>query len=358
MACLSNDRCIPAGQGRSGFSHSEYKHDAPASVLDPGTEPTRSHTRWRFVLVDCGSVASSKSATALPSASRRGLIGKRRCAGSFVIEAVISVLLLATASLAVVRLARSSVDLQLRADREMAAALTAQNVIRQLDALPSDPFPEQVAEIENAYGQQSGCDVSISLRPFDRDGVAGLHLRVDVAAGDQARVTLHDWRLDERRVASGESGEMLARVGEIGESASGESASGESGDGGQPMNESHLRCGRRSKRRICCQAFSLLEVVATLSVLLVVAVGATTMLGSITDIGLRYRHASEENAAVRRFADAFRGDVSDSVDVVAEDNRLRLLTGLSRARGGVPLGSLFETVTPLGAFGLQWGRAG
>ena len=91
------------------------------------------------------------------------------------------------------------------------------------------------------------------------------------------------------------------------------------------MNESHLRCGRRSKRRICCQAFSLLEVVATLSVLLVVAVGATTMLGSITDIGLRYRHASEENAAVRRFADAFRGDVSDSVDVVAEDSRLRLL---------------------------------
>jgi len=45
------------------------------------------------------------------------------------------------------------------------------------------------------------------------------------------------------------------------------------------------------------------------------------MLGSITDIGLRYRHASEESAAVRRFADAFRGDVSDAVEVLTEDNR-------------------------------------
>ena len=111
-------------------------------------------------------------------------------------EAIVAVLLLATASLAVVRLARSSVDLQRRADREMAAALTAQNVLAHLAPIASDQLPDQIADVERSFGNRSGCDVDISIRPFDREGVTGIHLGVKVTAGNQARVEMHDWRLD------------------------------------------------------------------------------------------------------------------------------------------------------------------
>ena len=120
------------------------------------------------------------------------------------IEAVISVALLATASVAVVRLARSSVDLQLRADREMAAVLTAQNTVGRLESIPSEQIVEEIAELERSYGDESGCEIRIAIRPFDRDATAGLHLRVEVTAGDDVRVTLHDWRLNPGRAVNGE----------------------------------------------------------------------------------------------------------------------------------------------------------
>ncbi len=116
--------------------------------------------------------------------------------GSFVIEGVVAVALLATAAIAVVRLARSSADLQLRSDREIAAVLTAQNVLARLDGLGSNRLePEQIAAVEEACEQASSCDVSISLVPFDGQGVAGTHIQVEVTAGDQVRVELQDWRL-------------------------------------------------------------------------------------------------------------------------------------------------------------------
>ena len=112
------------------------------------------------------------------------------------IEAVIAVALLATASLAVVQLARSSVDLQLRGDREIAAILTAQNVLMRLDGMDSAQLQQdQMAVIEQSASKASGCEVAISLIPFDGQGAAGTHIEVEVTAGNQVRVQLHDWRL-------------------------------------------------------------------------------------------------------------------------------------------------------------------
>ena len=105
---------------------------------------------------------------------------------------------------------------------------------------------------------------------------------------------------------------------------SGEMTSGEMGE--SEMSEPRFNCGRPNMRHSALKqsarrAFSLLEVVATLSVLLVIALTAASMLGSITNIGLRYRHAFQERESVRRFAEAFRADISNTVDVVTADNR-------------------------------------
>jgi len=66
------------------------------------------------------------------------------------------------------------------------------------------------------------------------------------------------------------------------------------------------------------QGFTLIEVIATLSLLLVVAVAAAGMLGSISEIGLRYRHSQEEQMAVRRLATQFRKDFMPSTKVVSD----------------------------------------
>jgi hypothetical protein len=62
--------------------------------------------------------------------------------------------------------------------------------------------------------------------------------------------------------------------------------------------------------------FTLVEMIAVMSTLLLLGIAATTMLASVTDIGLQHRHAMEERSAMLRFAKIVRDDVNGSIDVV------------------------------------------
>jgi hypothetical protein len=67
--------------------------------------------------------------------------------------------------------------------------------------------------------------------------------------------------------------------------------------------------------------FTLVEMIAVMSTLLLLGIAATTMLASVTEIGLQHRHAMEERSAVLRLADIVRDDVDGSIDVVVQDGR-------------------------------------
>ena len=120
---------------------------------------------------------------------------KKHRAGGFIVEAVVSSVLLATASVGLIQLARSSAELRHRADRELAAFLTAANVLERLRPISSDELPERIDAVEQECARSSGCAVTITSRPFDAQGVAGIHLRVDVVAEDHVQLALHDWRM-------------------------------------------------------------------------------------------------------------------------------------------------------------------
>ncbi len=119
---------------------------------------------------------------------------RNRC-GSFIIEAVVAVLLLGTASLALMKLAHSSSRLRHRADQELSAVLTAQNALSRLRAVDADQISQQLGEIEEACERDSGCQVELIATPFEQPEVAGIHLRAQVAINHQRRVTLHDWKV-------------------------------------------------------------------------------------------------------------------------------------------------------------------
>lgn len=51
---------------------------------------------------------------------------------------------------------------------------------------------------------------------------------------------------------------------------------------------------------------------ATLALLLVIALAAVEMLGSVTEIGVRNNEAQQSNRSALRFADRLRGDVKET----------------------------------------------
>lgn len=62
---------------------------------------------------------------------------------------------------------------------------------------------------------------------------------------------------------------------------------------------------RRARR-----GMTLIEVLATISVLLVVATTAASILGAITEVGTRFNKGRETRASVIRLAKQFRADVT------------------------------------------------
>ena len=138
------------------------------------------------------SVDSKRMVRPMHSSRRRREINRR---GSFIVEAAVVVLLLGTASLALTKLAHSSTRLRQRADRQLSAALTAQNALTRLRAVDADQVSQRIGEIEEACERDSGCQVELIATPFEQPQVTGIHLRVEVTAADQIGVTLHDWKV-------------------------------------------------------------------------------------------------------------------------------------------------------------------
>jgi hypothetical protein len=84
---------------------------------------------------------------------------------------------------------------------------------------------------------------------------------------------------------------------------------------------SRFPCGRIAQQR---NATTLVEVVGTLSVLLVLGVSAASILGSITQVGVRSNRAMQSRASVERLAKVFRRDIHQASEINASETPLTL----------------------------------
>ena len=121
--------------------------------------------------------------------------GRSRRRGSLIIEAVIAVALLATAGLALTRLASSAALLSRHSSQTLAATLTAENTIERFRGLAADQVLQRAADIGTDLANQSGCQVQVETDEFLTSEQKGIHIQVTVTIEDSIRVVAHDWRL-------------------------------------------------------------------------------------------------------------------------------------------------------------------
>lgn len=76
---------------------------------------------------------------------------------------------------------------------------------------------------------------------------------------------------------------------------------------------------RLARRPWCRRGTTLVEVLGTLSVLLVLGVSAAGILAAITEIGVRTGAAKQGRASVQRLAEVIRRDVHDAASVEDTD---------------------------------------
>ena len=122
--------------------------------------------------------------------------------GSLVIECVVAAVLIATASLAMTQMAKQAIDLNQQANQRLAAKLTAENLLERLRNLPADRLEAESGSIASETEETSLSAIEIAVTPFESGDHRGLHLRVQVDAAPNARVTLHDWRLTSEVVSA------------------------------------------------------------------------------------------------------------------------------------------------------------
>ncbi len=116
--------------------------------------------------------------------------------GSLIIEAAVSFVLLTTAAVGLMQLARSSTVLTRDADMRTACELATENAIQRLSDVPLSEIESRVEEVAKAVTEITKCEVTISTEPFETGDRQGIHLRVQASANHDQRVTLHDWRFD------------------------------------------------------------------------------------------------------------------------------------------------------------------
>ena len=78
------------------------------------------------------------------------------------------------------------------------------------------------------------------------------------------------------------------------------------------------------KRKLRC-GYTLIEVLAVLSIMLLVAVSAVRMLDAVTDLGINTKQNAQARRDVERLATQFRGDVSGGGEIMLTDRRFSIL---------------------------------
>ena len=124
--------------------------------------------------------------------SRRRPAANRRAA--LIIEAVIALVLLSTATVALTKLAKSSAALGQQSDQRLVATLAAESTIERLQGVAVEELSDQADQVAALVAQEAGCDIDVTTEPFTVGDRQGIHVRVDATIAPAIRIRLHDWR--------------------------------------------------------------------------------------------------------------------------------------------------------------------
>jgi len=116
--------------------------------------------------------------------------------GALIVEAVIALVLLATATVALTKLARSSAALVRQSDQRLTATLAAENTIQRLRGVATGDLADQADTVAKLVAQDAGCEIDVTTEPFTTGERQGIHLRVDASFSPAVGISLHDWRFD------------------------------------------------------------------------------------------------------------------------------------------------------------------
>ena len=134
---------------------------------------------------------------ALPNRTASVLVGLKPTANrraALIIEAVIALVLLSTATVALTKLAKSSAALGQQSDQRLVATLAAENTIERLQGVAVEELSDQADQVAALVAQDAGCDIDVTTEPFTVGDRQGIHVRVDTTIAPAIRIRLHDWR--------------------------------------------------------------------------------------------------------------------------------------------------------------------
>ena len=115
--------------------------------------------------------------------------------GSSILEAVISVALLASAMFALSKLSQSAAAMSRQADLRLSAQVAAENVITRLQNVPAADLADAANQAAQAVESNSNCQITVDTHEFSSGSGTGVHLTVIATSGKNESVKRHDWRL-------------------------------------------------------------------------------------------------------------------------------------------------------------------
>jgi Tfp pilus assembly protein PilV len=116
----------------------------------------------------------------------------KRRRGSLIVEIVVAAALFSTAVFALGRLAQQTASLSVRADDQLGAQLTGENILARLQAADYEQLAKAAKKIESA-DTNAPYTVQITTKVMKVKEVAATRLSVEINRGAQILV-LHDWR--------------------------------------------------------------------------------------------------------------------------------------------------------------------
>lgn len=135
---------------------------------------------------------------ATPAARGRTTAVRHHRCGALIVEAVMALVLLATATVALAKLARSSAALVRQSDQRLIATLAAENTIQRLRGVATVDLADQADSVAKLVAQDAGCQISVTTEPFTTGQHRGIHVQVDASFSNSVGISLHDWRFASR----------------------------------------------------------------------------------------------------------------------------------------------------------------
>ena len=117
-----------------------------------------------------------------------------------ILEAAISALLMVTATVALLKLAKTSSQLNQQSDQRMVLALATDNAAERMKVVPYDEIAREADRVAKTVAEHCNCQCEITSKSFETGSQKGIHLTITTRISDRVGRTQHRWVLDRQEL--------------------------------------------------------------------------------------------------------------------------------------------------------------